>query len=44
MLIDKSTTNWDEPEWGFQKGEDKDEKILDAIREYVEETGHRKLI
>lgn len=42
MLIDKSTTNWVEPEWGFPKGRrDKDEKdIRCAIREYVEETGH----
>ena len=42
MLIEKSTTNWIEPEWGFPKGRrDKDEKdIRCAIREYVEETGH----
>ena len=42
ILIEKSTTNWIEPEWGFPKGRrDKDEKdIRCAIREYVEETGH----
>ena len=40
-LINKSSTNWIEPEWGFPKGRrEKDENDLKcAIREYIEETG-----
>lgn len=42
ILINESTNNWEEPEWGFPKGRrDKDEKdIKCATREYIEETGH----
>lgn len=42
LLIEKSKTNWEEPEWGFPKGRrERDEKdIKCAIREFVEETGY----
>ena len=43
-LIKKSTTIWEEPEWGFPKGRRNNlEKDLDcAIREFEEETGYKR--
>ena len=43
-LLDESTTNWDEPEWGFPKGRrNYQEKDLQcAIREFEEETLYNK--
>ncbi len=42
--INNSNTEWDDPEWGFPKGrrnfQEKD--ITCAIREFEEETGHKK--
>ena len=41
-LIQNSTTNWAEPEWGFPKGRrNYQEKDIDfGIREFIEETGY----
>ena len=41
-LIESSTTNWDEPEWGFPKGRrNYQEKDIDCgLREFTEETGY----
>lgn len=41
-LISKSTTEWDEPEWGFPKGRrnNYESDIMCALREYEEETGY----
>ena len=43
-LIDKSSTNWIEPEWGFPKGRrNKYENDYNcALREFEEETGYSK--
>jgi len=43
-LINKSTTSWIEPEWGFPKGRrNYQEKDLNcALREFEEETGYSK--
>ena len=43
-IIKKSSTKWDEPEWGFPKGRRNNlEKDLDcAIREFEEETGYKR--
>lgn len=43
-LIDKSSTNWTEPEWGFPKGRrNKYENDYNcALREFEEETGYSK--
>jgi len=44
LLIDNSTTKWQEPEWGFAKGRRNfQEKDLNcALREFQEETGCNK--
>ena len=43
-LLEKSKTNWTEPEWGFPKGRrnNLENDINCAIREYIEETGHER--
>ena len=43
-LLSKSTTNWNEAEWGFPKGRrDYQENDIDcAIREWEEETGYNR--
>ena len=40
-LLEKSTTNWIEPEWGFPKGRRnfKENDLTCALREFSEETG-----
>ena len=40
-FVEKSKTNWDEPEWGFPKGRRKikETDLNCAIREFKEETG-----
>lgn len=44
FLIEKSNTNWSEPEWGFPKGRrNYQEKDIDcALREFSEETGYNQ--
>ena len=41
-IIENSSTNWNEPEWGFPKGRrnDNERDIDTAIREFCEETGY----
>ena len=43
-LIQQSTTNWTEPEWGFPKGRRnyQESDISCALREFSEETGIQK--
>ena len=43
-MLSKSTTNWNEAEWGFPKGRrDYQENDIDcAIREWEEETGYNR--
>ena len=43
-LINNSTTNWEEPEWGFPKGRRNynETDINCALREFEEETGYNK--
>jgi len=43
-LLDQSTSEWNEPEWGFPKGKrNTNEKDYDcALREFYEETGYDK--
>ena len=42
-ILDESTTNWDEQEWGFPKGRRnyKESDMTTGIREFTEETGMR---
>jgi len=44
QLVNNSTTNWSEPEWGFPKGRRNymETDIKCAIREFEEETGYSK--
>ena len=41
-LINESTSNWEEPEWGFPKGRRnyKEKDVECALREFQEETGY----
>tara|TARA_B110000259_G_scaffold106210_1_gene121806 strand:+ start:206 stop:1021 length:816 start_codon:yes stop_codon:yes gene_type:complete len=43
-LIEESSTNWNEPEWGYPKGRRnyKENDISCALREFEEETGYSK--
>ena len=43
-LINESSTNWKEPEWGYPKGRRnyKENDIVCALREFEEETGYSK--
>lgn len=43
-IINRSTTSWEKPEWGFPKGRRnyKEKELACALREYQEETGYSK--
>ena len=44
-LIEESTTNWSETEWGFPKGRHnhQEKDLICALREFEEETGYSRL-
>ena len=45
LLIEESTTCWNETEWGFPKGRhnNQEKDLLCALREFEEETGYSRL-
>ena len=44
MLIDETTTHWEEAEWGFPKGRhnNNEKDLMCALREFEEETGYSR--